>query len=175
MWFYLARRRATTRVAPTYDTIAGYLCNTMRPLTALLATLMATLACAQAENAQLRTEITAMLNKWDKACMAGDVKTQMSMLTSDFHQIDLNGKVEGREVVKGHLENVAKNFHVIRIHHRLDQLQPTSGNEAVAWVTMSVEFKNKKTGAVGKFTGRFAETARRVNGTWIFASSQALP
>jgi hypothetical protein len=99
----------------------------------------------------------------------------MAMLTSDFHQIDVNGKIEGRPEVKGHLEAVAKNFHVIKIHHRLDQLQPTSGAEAVAWVTMSVEFKNKKTGVVGKFTGRFAETARRVNGHWLFASSQALP
>jgi ketosteroid isomerase-like protein len=116
-----------------------------------------------------------MLNKWDKASMTGDVKTQMAMLTSDFHQIDVNGKIEGRPEVKGHLEAVAKNFHVIKIHHRLDQLQPTSGAEAVAWVTMSVEFKNKKTGVVGKFTGRFAETARRVNGHWLFASSQALP
>jgi ketosteroid isomerase-like protein len=143
----------------------------MRLVTALLATL----AFAQAEDARLRTEITAMLNKWDKASMAGDVKTQMAMLTSDFHQIDVNGKIEGRPEVKGHLEAVAKNFDVIKIHHRLDQLQPTSGDEAVAWVTMSVEFKNKKTGAVGKFTGRFAETACRVNGHWLFASSQALP
>ena len=147
----------------------------MRLVTALLATLAATIALAQAENPQLRTEITAMLNRWDKACMAADVKTQMAMLTPDFHQIDINGNVEGRAVVKGHLEAVAKNFQVIKIRHRLDQLQPTSGNEAVAWVTMSVEFKNKKTGAFGKFTGRFAETARRVNGAWIFASSQALP
>jgi ketosteroid isomerase-like protein len=147
----------------------------MRPITVLLATLVASLAFAQAEDARLRSEITAMLARWDKASMAADVKTQMAMLTPDFHQIDLDGKVEGRAVVKGHLEAVAKNFHVIKIHHRLDHLQPTSGDEAVAWVTMSVEFKNKKTGVVGKFTGRFAETARRVNGTWMFASSQALP
>jgi|SRR5688500_5477493 len=147
----------------------------MRVLAALLTTFVASFALAQAENAQLRTEITAMLNKWDRACMAGDVKTQMAMLTADFHQVDLDGNVEGRAAVKGHLETVAKTFDVIKIHHRLDQLQPTSGNEAVAWVTMSVEFRNKKTGTVGKFTGRFAETARRVNGHWILASSQALP
>jgi ketosteroid isomerase-like protein len=147
----------------------------MRLITSLLATLAACISVAQLEKDVLHASVSAMLAKWDKACMAGDVKTQMAMLTPDFHQIDLDGKVEGRAIVKGHLESVAKNFHVIKIHHRLDQLQPTSGDEAVAWVSMSVEFKNKKTGAVGKFTGRFAETARRVNGTWMFASSQALP
>jgi hypothetical protein len=74
----------------------------MRLLTALLALcLCSSFALAQAEDARLRDDIGAMLGKWDKACKAGDVKTQIAMLTPDFHQIDLQGKVEDKAAVIG--------------------------------------------------------------------------
>jgi hypothetical protein len=65
-------------------------------------------------------------------------------------------------------------YQIISIHHKLEQLQATSGNDAVAWVSMSVEFKHKKTGESGKFTARSAESAQRVGDKWLFSASQQL-
>jgi uncharacterized protein (TIGR02246 family) len=147
----------------------------MRTILSIVAFSIASLAFAQAENAALRAEITALYTRWDKAAMAGNVPALMAMLTGDFTSTDLDGKVQSKADAKAHMEFLMKTYAVGKLHTKIDQVQPSTGDEAVAWITMTVEFKARKDGKPGKFTGRFAETVRRVDGRWLFAASQQLP
>ena len=147
----------------------------MRILLATVGFVLVASALAQAEDARLRSEVTSLYARWDKAAIGGNIPVLMSMLTSDFTSTDIDGKVQNRAEAKGHMEFLIKTFMDLKLHTKIDQIQPSSGNEAVAWITITVKFKNRKDGKPGSFTGRFAESVRRVDGRWLFASSQQLP
>ena len=138
--------------------------------------LFASFCFGQGENPEVRKELQKFYAKFDKACMAGDVKTLNSMIHPSFVQTHADGSTSNAAQVKKEIAGMVKISKDAKCKITVDQIQ-SQGSEAVAWVTMKMSFKMKQ-GAKWNpmsFTSKFAETLKKVNGNWMFVASQELP
>ncbi|MGI8923137.1 MAG: nuclear transport factor 2 family protein [Fimbriimonadales bacterium] len=150
--------------------------KTVRMLIAAVAACLATGSLAQAENPQLRKEIEAVYAKWDALVAKGDLKGLIAMLDPSFVSTDTQGKVTNYEETKKFMASIFKTTKDARMKSTVNHIQAQS-HEVVAWMTMKVSFKMKKGDkwVPTTFTGRFAETLKRIDGRWKFVASQEFP
>ncbi|MEM4408679.1 MAG: nuclear transport factor 2 family protein [Candidatus Caldarchaeum sp.] len=126
--------------------------------------------------AQIRKEIERVYATWDAHVKAGRIEALIKMIDPSFYAIDLDGKrTEYREAIKMMKEAFSSLYQPqskIKVEHLY-----VHGDEVVAWVIMKASARFKENGKWRKheFEARFAETLRKVNGSWRFVCSQMLP
>ena len=142
----------------------------------LISLLLSCLALAQGEDPQVRKELQKFYAQWDKAVMAGDVKTLSSMIHPTFVQTHADGRTSNAAQVKKEMAGMMKLGKDTKCKITVDQIQ-SQGNEAVAWCTMKMSFKMKQGNKWEpvSFTGKYAETLKKFDGKWVFVASQELP
>ena len=147
-----------------------------RPALFAVLLLLGALAFSQGESPQVRKELQKFYAQWDKAVMAGDVKTLHSMIHPTFVQTHADGRTSNAAQVKKEMPGMFKMAKDTKCKITLDQIQ-SQGNEAVAWCTMRMSFKMKQGNKWEpvSFTGKYAETLKKFDGKWMFVASQELP
>jgi ketosteroid isomerase-like protein len=141
---------------------------------ALLA--VAAFAAAQAENPELRKQVEAVYAKWDRLTAKKDLDGLWELIDPSFVGVDLDGNRATAAEAKKHLAEILKQTHDLKSRIKVDQVQGNH-DEVVAWVTMTVTWKEKVDGKMEqmKFTAKFAETLKRTKDGWRFTFSQMLP
>jgi ketosteroid isomerase-like protein len=154
----------------------GYLAAMTKIIKCFLVAIMATVAFAQAEEAGLRKEIQAVYAKFDKLVAARDSRGLMAMLDPSFIGTDADGKSIRYAETKQMVTTMLKSMRDPRSTITVQQVQ-RQGDEVVAYVTMkwSCKMKRGNKWVTESNTEKYAETLKKVNGTWRFFSSQALP
>jgi ketosteroid isomerase-like protein len=150
--------------------------KTLRLAISFLAMALGAAAFAQAENPQIRKEIEAVYLKWDMLVAKGDTKGLLAMIDKSCAMTDIEGQTHYYPEVKKEFESMFKGVRnqksTITIHEIQEQ-----GSEVVAWVSMKISFQQKQGNkwTPVSFTGRYAETLRRIGGQWKFVAAQELP
>ncbi len=133
-------------------------------------------AAAQAENPELRKQVEAVYAKWDRLVAKKDVDGLSAMLDASFVGVDLDGNRATAAEARKHFEAMLAQMHDIKSKIKADHVYGDN-NEMVAWVTLTVTWKQKVGGKMEqmKFTAKFAETLKRTKDGWKFTYSQMLP
>lgn len=136
----------------------------------------AAFAAAQAENLALRKQVEAVYAKWDRLMAKKDIKALLGMLDSSFVGVDLDGNTATYQEAKAHFETMMAQLQDVKSKIKVDHVYGDN-NEVVAWVTMTVTWKQKAGDKMEemKFTAKFAETLKWTKSGWKFTYSQMLP
>jgi len=137
------------------------------------------LACTGALGAvlgNLRAEIQAVYQQWDRLTAAKDIEGLAKMLDPSFKGTDPDGNVMGYKTVIRHMRSLMDQFETMRSRIVVDEVH-RQGEEVVAWVTMraTVTMRQGKKVETMHFNMRFAETLKKTPDGWKFVASQAFP
>ena len=141
----------------------------MKLLSATLLLVLACLAGAQPENAELRKTLQHFYDKWDRAIESGHVRNVMALIEPDFALNDAQGK----RYTFGEFEDMTRDQ--IRARHDLNSSTTVlnvrqQASEAIAWV------KNVQTWQGNMVKTTFiAQTFRKTPEGWKVYYQQILP
>lgn len=148
----------------------------VRMMCALMALFVAGVACAQVEDAALRTEIQKLYRQVDQIAVKMDAEAMLALLHPNYVMISADGSSMNKKQMREFCDSMKGTMKDVKSTCTLKHVQ-SGGNEVTAWIEMVMEYSVKSGSRWTKMksTHRIAETIVKTDKGWIFTMSQELP